>query len=204
MSCNHLRRLSKKLMRIKTPPRSRAAWMQFLAITAGIFLSGRADAIGANDKVHRVIAGMIAKMPAFTKWPTEPDFRSTKVATLAVMTANDATFAAFKREMDGRQSGGLTWKVKRVRTLAETTGYQFVFFGKEFREPELEWYRTRKTTGVLTFGEKETRSDRSAIFSFVVVKGRLRFDVDMVAAGEANVSIDPRLFKLARKVRTKR
>jgi len=98
----------------------------------------------------------------------------------------------------------VTWKVARVRTLDEAGAHKFIFFARTHANRRWNGIGVGEPRGVLTFGEQAPRAGRAAIFSFVVVKGRIRFDVNMAMAREAGVSMDSRLLKPARTVRVKR
>lgn len=150
--------------------------------------------------MHTVIAAMITKLPAYTTWPAEPAHQKTGRATLAVMTSDAATLATFRKRMDGVKFGGLTWKVVSVSSLDEAAGHQFVFLGKDVKKPGSDWYEKRHSEGVLTFGQN---AQAGCIFNFLLVDGRLRFDLDMTLAKRAGMSVDSRLLKLARNVRHK-
>lgn len=171
-------------------------WLLALVMLFSLALS--TSAASSSSKFHSVIAGIISKLPSYTTWPTN---QPSETATLAVWTTSDTTFAAFKKEMDGRQGGGLQWNVVRVQSLAEAAEHRFVFFGRNVEEPPRTWYADLRHRGILTFGESNGSDPQGSIFNFTVIRGKVRFDLDMTFAQAAGMRVDPRIMKLARKVK---
>ena len=186
------------------PPRTKAAASRrcagLLTLVVIIGLGSPARAADSRERIHTVIAAMIVKLPSFAKWPAQPPQAESGTATLAVATRDKDVLATFRKGVEGRTIGNLTWRVEQASTLAEAARHQFVFFASDAPKPDADWYEARREKGVLTFGEG---GENSCIFDFVIVDGRVRFDLNMVQAQAAGMGIDPRLLKLAQNVRQK-
>jgi len=139
----------------------------------------------------------------------KPTLISTTPAAVTVINAEDIrrsgarTLPEILRQAPGVQAAQQNanyWRVVSVNSLDDAARYQFVFFGKDVNKPGSDWYEERHSQGVLTFGQN---GKAGCIFNFLLVDGRLRFDLDMTLAKRAGMRVDSRLLKLARRVHHK-
>ena len=147
------------------------------------------------DTLHSVIAAMITKISAYATLPGDGVDGDQRPVAVAVFSKDRNTLGAFEQLINGKTSGGHLWRVKQVHSLAEASKYQFVFFDDESPDPENDWYLSAKEKGVITFSSNE---NKRAIFNFVLVDGKVRFDIHLGLSQMAQVKFDPRLLKLAR------
>lgn len=148
-----------------------------------------------DDKLHSVIAAMITKISAYATLPQNAADSNQEPLVVAVFAEDRKTLETFENVINGKISGNQLWEVKQVHSLSEAAKYQFVFLDDEVPDPDNDWYRSARNRGVITFSCNETKR---AVFNFVLVNGKVRFDIHLGLSQLAQVKFDPRLLKLAR------
>jgi len=156
------------------------------------------EAVGAGYQPRQLMAIMITKFPRYATWPPGGNGPNGKMV-LCLATKDRALKSEIGGMLNRKDFGGRKWEVKTVDSLNDAKGYPLVFVGKDMQEPDDAWYDERRKEGVLTFGEK-SGGKRTSIINFVVVKKKVKFDLNLDSAGKAGLKINSRLADVAREV----
>lgn len=163
-----------------------------------VFVVNTVEAVGAAYKPRQLMAIMITKFPRYATWPTGGNGPNGKMV-LCLATKDRSLKAELEGMLKGKDYGGHKWEVKTVSSLRDAQGYPLVFVGKDMKEPDDAWYQTIRKQGVLTFGEK-SGGKRSSVINFVIVKKKVKFDLNLDSAEKAGLKINSRLADVAREV----
>jgi hypothetical protein len=93
--------------------------------------------------------------------------------------------------------------VREVRALAEIDSCQLLFIPERSAIPRKALLDRASKLPVLTVGESSAFLDEGGIVSLQMVRGRVRFEVSVIAASRANLRLSSQLLRLALNVRDK-
>lgn len=159
-------------------------------------LAGGARAQSATEE--EVKAAFLYKFPAFVEWPERPP----AAFVIAVADAEDVA-SELARLSEGRDILGRPVMVKPLRKGESAAGAQVLFVGRESaRLAELA--RSVAGTPVLVVSESPGALDQGSLVNFVLLEGRVRFEVALDSAERNGLRISPRLLALATRVRASR
>lgn len=157
-----------------------------------------AQAVGASVKPREMMALLVTKFPKYATWPKRRS--SSEPMVLCLVTQDRKLRSTIVGLLDGKTHTGRKWKVMTHSNLDDAKDCALVFIGKDLPEPDTAWYERMSDAGVLTFGEKEPRKDRTSIINFILVGKKMRFDLNLASAEKAGIKINSRLADVANKV----
>ncbi len=173
------------------------AALTLLAALACLAGGGGARAQTAATE-QEVKAAFLYKFPAFVEWPQRP----AEAFVIAVAGADEIA-AELARVGHGREILGRPIVVKPLREGESPAGAQVLFVGRDSaRLAQLA--RGVAGTPVLVVSESAGALEQGSILNFVIVDGRVRFEVALDAAERNGLRISPRLLALATRVRPAR
>ena len=151
------------------------------SFTAG---GGRVGAEPLEAPEYDLKAGYIAKFPDFVKWPAPS-------SPLTVGVLGDDPF--------GAALAGLM-KVKRSKSVEDLKGCQIIFISKSERANLPGILAALAGINVLTVGDADGFARQGGVLGFVMVDGKVRFEINTGAAKRAGIKIDSGLLRLAIKI----
>jgi hypothetical protein len=147
---------------------------------------------------QEVKAAFLYKFPAFVEWPERPH----EAFVIAVAGADEIA-GELARLGEGREILGRRIVVKPLREGESAAGAQMLFVGRD--SPRLaQLARSVAGQPVLVVSESPGALEQGSLVNFVLVEGRVRFEVALDAAERHGLRISPRLLALASRVRTAR
>ena len=173
----------------------RAAIAGTLAVllTAQALLPAAAEARARASLEDKVKTAFLYKFTKYIQWPGGEPAEEFKIAVLGESgIAEPLQELARETPAEGRKIRtellGSVEDIDRCHIL-------FISASEKARLPEI----LKKTEGrnVLTVGESQGLAARGVVLNFVVVDGRLRFEINRRAAARAGVQISSELLKLA-------
>jgi hypothetical protein len=172
-----------------------AAWL-LMAMLMG---SGCMQAHAALRSEEATIkAAYLYKFGSFIEWP-EQAFDRNGAFTIGVIGA-DLVAEELERMVGSRSVNGRPVAVRRLRPEERLADVNVLFIGRSHNSHLREILTTAGSEPVLTVTEAETGLALGSIINFVVIDGKLRFDVAPKAAGTKKLAISARLLAAARKV----
>ncbi|WP_409647494.1 YfiR family protein [Sphingorhabdus sp.] len=167
---------------------------------SALFISSAALAAVATDPSaaeKAVKATFLVKFASYIVW--SDNALPADAAINICVVGPDPFGAVLDRAAMGRETGGRPVVVRRVTSPTQAVACHLAYLGGSSREVSL----ARLALGgrpVVTVSDSR-QSSVAAIIHFQLVGGRVKFDVDTVAASQSNISISSKLLALARKVR---
>jgi hypothetical protein len=137
----------------------------------------------------------------FIEWPDRAN--PPKGPPLAIGIVGEDPFGAVLDEtVKGETSQGRSLAVRRFAAGAAPEGCIILFFSRSEKERIPGWLRAMKGKPVLTVSEVEDFCRLGGMIRFIVVAGKVRFEINPEAAQQGGLRISARLLQLARIVKS--
>lgn len=148
----------------------------------------------------RVQAAFLFKFGSYVEWPAGTFATAVAPFTIGVVDA-DPLADELTKIVAGRDIEGRPIVVHRLHQGDPIGGMHMVFFGKTGRDDLAAMLATLDGQSTLAVTQSEGALSLGSMINFVVVDGKLRFDVALAPAAAGNLKISSRLLAVARKVR---
>ncbi|MFA5140813.1 MAG: YfiR family protein [Elusimicrobiota bacterium] len=143
-----------------------------------------------EDKVK---TAFLYKFTKYIRWPEggpADDFRIAVIGESGIL--GPLRELARERLADGRKI-----RVERLRNVDEIGPCHILFIASTERERLREILKKAEPKGVLTVGDGKGFAAEGVVVNFVIVDGRVRFEISRRAAGRSGLEISSQLLKLA-------
>jgi len=180
------------------PSRAARAYAILLCLLAALTLAPRGVYAAAEEAPleYQVKAAFLLNFTKFVEWP-EGDFAD-KYAPISICIAGEDPFGrALDQIVEGETVGARRVAIVRTRRPA-AKACQVVFIGRA--EKDAARILAGLGAGVLTVGEGDGFLREGGAIAFVVENRRVRFDINLTAAGNAALKVSSKLLNVARSV----
>lgn len=149
----------------------------------------------------RVKAAYLAKFGAFVTWPDRAFAQADAPLVIGVLDA-DVLAEELALVVLGRMAQGRLLTVRKLHAGDTATGLHMLFIGDASAPVVAAMLAATRSLPVLTVTDQllPARGTPGTVITFVVVAGRLRFDVSMKAATAAGLAVSARLLTAAHHV----
>lgn len=153
---------------------------------------------------YLIKAGYIYNFANLVQWPAS-SFSQPESPIVIVILGEDHFGSTLDRALDGKKVNSRSFVIKRARSLSElqrTLGPQKecqILYVSSSEMPHLgEAIQMLKGVPVLTIGETPGFARNGGIINLVLEDNKVRFEVNVQAAKDADLNISSRLLALAR------
>jgi len=188
-----------------------------LAIAAALFLLvlgfsvlGVATAAQPSATEYQIEAAYLLNFGKFVTWPSAPPGsnatqlpKSSETFSICVL-GEDPFGSVLDATVRGEKINGKPVTARRVRHVQEAAGCDELFIGESGKSQNHKTISALNKAGVLTVSDAAGFLDRGGIIQFVVSGNKVRFEVNLEAADQAQLTLSSELLKVARSVRGKR
>ena len=158
----------------------------------------QSHAQSANDE-YRVKAAFLFHFAQLVDWPT--DSMGESGSPLVLCTIGDDPFHGdLESIVDGKLIGAHMLRVRHLKRVQEIHGCQMLFVGRDEAAHLASLIAEAQSASVLTVGEAENFLGQGGVINFTLDHGKLRFEINLNAAGRARLRISSRLLLLAKNV----
>jgi hypothetical protein len=179
--------------------RIRAGLVRFLVLAALACASFAAAAQGeVQASANNVKAAFLFKFGSYVEWP--PGAMAKGEAFTIGLVEADALADELARLVKGRNVGGHPVQVRKLRVGDALDGLDVVYIGRVGRERLTALLASLRAQPTLAVTESDGALELGSMINFVVVDGKLRFDVALAAARAGSLKISSRLLGVARNV----
>jgi hypothetical protein len=147
----------------------------------------------------RVKAAFLFKFGSYVEWPAGTFASASAPFTIGVMDA-DALADELTAIVAGRSMDGRPVVVRKFHSGDPTAGFNVVFIGKAGDRKLADALSSMKGRATLAVTESENALELGSMINFVIVDGKVRFDVALPPVEAGNLKISSRLLAVARKV----
>ena len=184
-------------------------WLLLVCLLLGVLFgatSGFAQpaSVESLEFVTQVKAAYLYKFGNYIEWPAESFDSSQSPIRIGVAGASELS-AVLKGLVAGRTVNGRAMVVLDVRPDdpdEQVAGLHILFVGSTGEDRLKHILSAARGRPILTVTDSERTFSLGSMINFVVVDGKLRFDIAPKSAGVAGISISARLMTAARKVIT--
>jgi hypothetical protein len=177
-------------------------WLVFTCLLFAALLGYRiaeAQMVERPEVERQVKAAYLYKFGSYVDWP-ERTFESTDSPLKIGVIDADALADELAQIVVGRTINGRPVTVRKLRREDSVAGFNVLFIGRSNNARLAEILAATKGQPVLTVTESEEALALGSMINFVVVEGKVRFEVAPKTAGLGNLSISARLLAAAYKV----
>ena len=167
-------------------------------ISIALAFPSRARTADSPDSSENLIkAGFIYNFANLMQWPANAFPKADSPIVIGILGAD--TFGGTLDEvLGGKKVNGRSFVVKHLKWGMELKDCNIVFVGTSESVHLDEILRLVKGLPILTIGEAPSFARRGGIINFIVVDDKVRFEVNVEAAKQADISISSRLLALAK------
>lgn len=185
---------------------ARRAWrtraLTLMALLAGAAGWQAGDTPAAEDGAtleHRVKAAFLYKIAGYVEWPAGASPKADTPFTIGVLGA-EALAAELSRTVQGRTAHNRPITVAQVKPGGPLEGLHVLFVGREQRNRLKDVVAKTRPHPVLVVTEWDGALAEGGMVNFVLVDGRVRFEVALEAARRAGLTLSSRLLAVAQQV----
>lgn len=162
-----------------------------------VSLSGFADEGGLE---YRVKSAFLFNFTRFVQWPESYFSKTGDIMSLCVI-GDPVFYDILQDTVAGKRSQQKMLVVSRVTTRRELKDCHVVYFLGENSNTVDQWLRLLQSESVLTVGDSPQFVEAGGIIGFVIVDGKIRFDINLSQAAAVNIDVSSKLLNLARTVK---
>ena len=153
---------------------------------------------------YLIKAGFIYNFANLVQWPAATFPQPDSPIVIAIL-GQDHFGTTLDRVLEGKKVNGRPFVIKRLKTVsellksvAELKDYQILFISSSEMPRLAETIQIVKSIPVLTIGEAPGFAKNGGMINLILEDNRVRFEVNVEAAKEADLNISSRLLALAR------
>lgn len=186
-----------------TWPRADRAWRAMvLALT--VFVAGHAGLTRAEEAPtapeRSVKAAFLYKFTGYVDWPAQAFAEPESPIVMGVLGADDIA-AELQQVTTNRTVNNRPLAVRKLREADPLTGLHVLFVGRSEAGRLSTLARAAAQRGILTVTDTPGALDHGSVINFIIVEGRVRFEIALEAAERSNVKLSSRLLAVAQTVR---
>jgi hypothetical protein len=166
------------------------------ALLASLVHGPLADQVQRTASEQDLKAAFLYNFTRFVNWPDgiPPGAEPFRLCIIA----DRETTTAVERTMAGESVNGRPAETRVPRSPEDTRNCQVLFVGRETEERAKPFLASVRDQPVLLVGDGEQFTARGGAIQFVLVDGKLRFDIHARNAARGGLTISSRLLSLAR------
>ena len=176
-----------------------------LIVALSVSLSWAPEAVAqtsdsSDSSEYLIKAGFIYNFAKFVEWPTTAFAQPDSPIVIGILGI-DPFGPLIDRIVENKKIGARGFVVKRLKwggDLKDLKECKILFVGSSERAHIDELMQIVKTLPILTVGETPGFAERGGVIRFVLEDNRVRFEINVDAAHEADLTISSRLLTLAR------
>jgi hypothetical protein len=174
-----------------------SAIRSYLVVLLVVFSHSAVSYADGSELEYRVKSAFLYNFTKFIEWPSETQKKSDFVMCVA---GNPELHTKLVETIGDKKNAGLPIKFSRILHPGEAQQCQLLFLG--FVEPERlsDWLGALSDQAVLTVSDDSGFIAMGGMIQFVIVDGKIRFDINQSAANRLSIKMSSKLLGLARNV----
>lgn len=189
---------------LRHPERQRARWLR-RSFGAGLLLIaalGAGSLRGEVSKEYQLKAAFLYNFTKFVEWPAQRFNEAAAPIVIGVVGTNP-----FGDELEkivrGRKVNGRDIVIAQFPSVEEAKVAHAVFVSAGEAKRSRKDLDALLRAGVLVVGDAAESAALGSVITFVMVEDKVRFEINLVSADQAGLTISSQLLKLATQVRRK-
>jgi hypothetical protein len=147
---------------------------------------------------YQVKAAFILNFARFVEWPPEA-FSDAQAPLIVGLIGDDPFDGSLAGTLNGKTVGGRTLTYKKIRNQSDLKSCHILFISPTEKRRIKQTLAALRGNGVLTISEVEEFTRLGGIVNFFITPdNKVAFEINVDAAGQAQLKISSRVLKLAR------
>jgi hypothetical protein len=155
---------------------------------------GRAQEVQPSE--YQLKAAFLFNFAKFVEWP-EGAFSEPKAPLVIGVLGENPFGEHLERTVRGKTINGRPLTVRELHSPTEARDCHILFISNDEKPRLQKVFESLRGASVLTVGETEHFIDAGGMINFVLESGKIRFQVNDVAAKSARLKISSKLLSLA-------
>jgi hypothetical protein len=148
---------------------------------------------------NQVKAAFLYKFPTYVEWPPSSFANTTSPVVFGILEA-DAMADELSLISRDNLLNGRTIVIKKLQPSDSTAGLNILFIGASQTRAAEPLLLEALSNSILTVTEAPAQRPNGSIINFAIMDDRVRFDVSLVMAEQAGLTVSSRLLQVARRV----
>ncbi|MGH9718250.1 MAG: YfiR family protein [Candidatus Acidiferrales bacterium] len=157
----------------------------------------RAQNSDSAPSEYLIKAGFIYNFAKLMEWPA-PVFTAPNSPIVIGVLGTDPFQGMLDNVLRGKQVNGRGFLVKHLKWGDDLKGCDILFVSSSEKAHFDDLFRLIRGLPILTIGDTPGFAERGGIINFVLEDDKVRFEIDVEAAKQANINISSRLLGLAK------
>src|SRR5450759_4819624 len=145
---------------------------------------------------YRVKAFFLYNFARYVEWPKER-FKAVNDPIVICILGTDPFGSALEQAIAGKVVEGRPFVVRRISEIRPDSNCHILFVNSSERKRFRSMAGNLKGSGVLTVGETPEFTAEGGVINFKLDDGKVRFEIDVDAAGREHLHISSKLLSLA-------
>lgn len=181
----------------------RKLFAPMLLVTLCLMMSSVSTAYADSTprREYQIKAAFLYNFGKFIDWPTDAPANASTSIILCVLGEDPFGFAL--DALEGKAVNDRTLTIKRLVEPRSLDACHILFISPSERARMTQILGHLKRVSILTVGDIEGFTHRGGIINFTIKKNKVRFEINVDAAKQADLRISSKLLKLAEIVKNK-
>ena len=169
----------------------------FAAVLTGASLTNPIKGQPAGE--YEVKAAFVYNFARFVEWPAQA-FKEPGDPIKVCILGENPFGRALDNALQGKLAGGRSFVVAQTSDLKRALGCHILFVCGSERK-RVQAILQSVTSGVLTVGDMEGFAAQGGVVNFKLEDGKIRFEINVAAAGQQGLRVSSKLLSVAKVVR---
>lgn len=174
----------------------RVLWVSLMCATLA-FPCAAQMSDSSDSSEYLIKAGFIYNFANLMQWPVNT-FPNPESPIVIGILGTDTSGGILDEVLAGKRVNGRAFAVKHLKRGMDLKGCNIVFVSASESAHMDEILHLLRNLPILTIGETPSFALHGGIINFIVVDDKIRFEVNVEAAKQADISISSRLLALAK------
>jgi hypothetical protein len=167
-----------------------------LIVSLALLCPQRAESAAPGE--HQIKAAMVYNMMRFIDWPDSPFLGNEE--TLDICFVSKGSMSSAIEALTGKQVKGKTIAVRQVGKQGSFSGCFVLLLSDTERSAAASILDMTRSAPVMTVGDSRGFAASGGVFGFMILDGKVRFEINLAAAQRHRIRISAQLLKLAQNV----
>ncbi|HKR29509.1 MAG TPA: YfiR family protein [Terriglobales bacterium] len=151
----------------------------------------------AQSSEYLIKAGYIYNFAKLVEWPASAFAQPDSPIVIGIV-GTDPFGPIIDKVLEGKKVNGHSFVIKRLKPTADVKECHILFVGTSLGPHVADTIRLTRGTPILTISEIPGFADRGGIINLTLEQNKVRFEVNVDAAKQADLNISSRLLVLAK------
>jgi len=180
------------MMDIKKPELLKRLYNCIILLLIGMSLTAQTTSVSSAE----VKAAFLYNFATFSEWPAEAFANPNSPFTIGVLGENPFG-TALNEIVLNETKGGRPLTIKYFSQIEDVKDCQILFINLQKPSAQIQALEALKKQNVLTVGDTPDFVSKGGMIRFFVENNKLRFQVNLSAIKESNITLSSKLLRLA-------